>query len=288
MTKAAANKSPRNTNKVTTAKAVDAKGAAAGNTAETAGTPAPDTAKPDTTKPDTAKPDTKPADTGATAAVTEQNAAPVGPNGADDTPVVATPEPVVVVDPFAGLPVHTIGKAEGLLDMSTLEVSQARKYDKVHTDASQDKLPVLRGWKHSAAMLTPGTNKGGENGFKVGSVYGIIADIVRRAGKAGIPAYEVATELRKRSMGANKRSWYCDKLPPVGWAEGWLNSAITKNIAGVHATKKAPALTVADTAAKDTEATPEQNAKAIADQTAGKADKAAPAADAKGEESKAA
>jgi hypothetical protein len=45
----------------------------------------------------------------------------------------------------------------------------------------------------------------------------------------------------------NKRSHYCmsgdaGALPAIGWAEGWLNTAITKSIANVHPTKQAPAL----------------------------------------------
>ncbi len=209
-----------------------------------------------------AAPDAGTAD-GGTAPATDQ------PDSPDGTAATAEPIPVVVVDPFADLPRHELGDAKDLLDMTSLEVSLARKYDKVHTEAHAEKLPIMRNWKHAAAMLTPGTNKGGENGFKPGSVYGIISDIVRRAGRAGIPAYEVATELRKRSMGANKRSHYCEKLPPVGWAEGWLNSAITKGVAGVHATKKAPLLSKPPVAEKGTESTAEQDKAAIADQTGG-------------------
>jgi hypothetical protein len=101
----------------------------------------------------------------------------------------------------------------------------------------------MKGWKHERAMLVPGTNK---KEFKQGSVYGTIQQIVNAAGRVGIPAYVVATKLRRLQVG-NKRSHYCGDsaggaLPPIGWAEGWLNTAITKNIAGVHPTKQAPAL----------------------------------------------
>lgn len=192
----------------------------------------------------TAAPAAKPAETGATAET--------------KAPEVKAEEPAK--DIFADLPVVRVGEAD-VLDLSTLETSPERKYAKVAEDARTDKLPVMRGWKHTNAMLIAGHNKGGENGFKSGSVNGTILDIVTRAGKAGIPAYEVATELRKRQIG-NKRSHYCTALPPVGWAEGWLNSAITVGIAKVHASAVAKGLVI-PTAAKDTEATDAQNKAAV-------------------------
>jgi hypothetical protein len=87
-------------------------------------------------------------------------------------------------------------------------------------------------------MLVPGTNK---KELKPGSVYGTIQQIVQAAGRAGIPAYVVANKLRRLQIG-NKRSHYCEALPPVGWAEGWINTALTKLIVGSHPTKQAPAL----------------------------------------------
>lgn len=171
----------------------------------------------------------------------------------------ATEAQAVKPDPFANLPHVKIGETENVLDLTGVKTSDPRKYGKVHEDAVTQKLPVMRGWKHSAAVFIPGTNKGGENGFKPGSVYGTIADIVNRAGRSGVTAQELVTQLRQRQMGANKRSHYCEALPPVGWSEGWISTAVTKNIVGVHPTKKAPALF---TAPKDAEATPEQNAAA--------------------------
>lgn len=281
----------KTTNANTTAKTGGAKpAAAAAKTAEAKGA---DGDKADGDKP--AATDAKAAETaGAQTPAASQPTPPTDGNGGDkpvastDAKAATTPEAAAAaaeapapVDPFANLPRHTVGDAKDQLDLSSLEVSNARKYAKVHEESHAAKLPVMAKWKHASTVLIPGTNLGPEGGFKPTSVYGIIRDIVQRAGKAGIPAYDVATQLRQRSMGQNKRSHYCDKLPPVGWAEGWLNSAVTKNICKVHATKKAPALTKADVAAAGTEATPEQNAKAIADNTkAAEAD--AKAGDAKG------
>ena len=177
-------------------------------------------------------------------------------DGKGAEPTAETPKP----DPFAGLKVVKVGEDDNVVDMSGLETSAPRKYAKVAEDAAKDKLPLMRGWKHAQAVFVPGTNKGGENGFKPGSVYGTIADIVNRAGRSGISAQDLVTQVRQRQLG-NKRSHYCEKLPPVGWAEGWINSAVNKNICGVHASKRAPALYVA---AKDSEATDKQNADAKA------------------------
>ncbi len=170
---------------------------------------------------------------------------------------------------FDKLPRIKLADTNDVVDMTGMETSPARKYEKVHADAVEGKLPIQRGWKHAGAVFTPGTNKGGENGWKPDSVYGTIADIVTRAGRSGITAQELVTQVRLRQIG-NKRSFYCTGLPPVGWAEGWVNTAVTKNIAGIHATKRAPALV---TAPKGEEATPAQNkaAEAIAAQPGGAA-----------------
>lgn len=157
------------------------------------------------------------------------------------TTAAAAAPAAVVADPFANLPTIKLGETENVVDMTDVKTSPTYKYDKVHNEAMAARAPIQRGWKHATAMFVPGTNKGGENGFKAGSVYGTILDIVTRAGKSGLAAHELVTQLRQRQIG-NKRSKYCEALPPVGWAEGWINSAVTKNISGVHATKRAPAL----------------------------------------------
>lgn len=193
-----------------------------------------------------AKADQTPAKGAAAAPATDAKA----PEAA--APAAEAPKP----DPFANLPTISLAETTNVVDMSGLETSLPRKYAKVNEDAVAHKLPLMRGWKHATAIFVPGTNKGGENGWKPGSVYGTIADIVQRAGRSGITAHELVTQVRQRQVG-NKRSHYCDRLPPVGWAEGWVNTAVTKNIVGVHATKRAPA--IFPTADKDTEATTAQN-----------------------------
>lgn len=151
------------------------------------------------------------------------------------------PEAQAAPDPFADVPVTRIGddvEFQNFAEAEGIRNADPRKYAQVHAAAVGERLPTAKGWKHERAMLTPGTNR---KEFKPGSVYGTIQAIVQAAGRGGIPAYVVATMLRRAQVG-NKRSHYCDGLPPVGWAEGWINTAITKNIAGVHPTKQAPAL----------------------------------------------
>ena len=150
----------------------------------------------------------------------------------------ADPEPEPAVDPFAEVPVVSIGDDVSFQDFTDVETSNPRKYEAVNAAARADRSPTAKGWKHERAMLIPGTNK---KELKPGSVYGTIQQIVNAAGRVGIPAYVVANKLRRMQIG-NKRSHYCEALPPVGWAEGWINTAITKSIVGVHASKQAPAL----------------------------------------------
>lgn len=150
----------------------------------------------------------------------------------------AEPEAEPAVDPFAEVPVVSIGDDVSFQDFTDVETSNPRKYEAVNAAARADRSPTAKGWKHERAMLIPGTNK---KELKPGSVYGTIQQIVNAAGRVGIPAYVVANKLRRMQIG-NKRSHYCEALPPVGWAEGWINTAITKSIVGVHASKQAPAL----------------------------------------------
>ncbi len=159
-------------------------------------------------------------------------------SGAQDSPVVEA-----AVDPFADVPVTRIGDDVEFTDFSDVGTADPRKYTNVNAAARSERLPTAKGWKHERAMLTPGTNR---KEMKPGSVYGTIQAIVTAAGRGGLPAYVVATKLRRAQVG-NKRSHYCNAdgsgaLPPIGWAEGWINTAITKNIAGVHPSREAPAL----------------------------------------------
>lgn len=160
-----------------------------------------------------------------------------------------TVEATVAVDPFADLPVTRIGDDVSFQDLTDAPTNNPFKYAAVHEAARAERSPMLPNYKHGKAMIIAGTNR---KEFKPGSVYGDIQRIASKAGKNGIPVYVLLTELRKAQIG-NKRSKYCTQLPPVGWAEGWLNTALTKGIAGIHATKSAPPLRAEAVAAEGQE-----------------------------------
>lgn len=141
-------------------------------------------------------------------------------------------------DRFANLPTVKLNEAE-VEDMSGLAVSNPRKYQKISDAAIAARLPMQSGWKHTSAVFVPGAIT---KEYRAGSVFGTIQDAVKRAGKAGINSFELCAAVRRAQIG-NKRSHYCTELPPVGWAEGYINSAVTQGIVGVHGTRKAPALT---------------------------------------------
>lgn len=168
------------------------------------------------------------------------------PNPPADAPEVETTEvvvteaetPAVVTDPFADLPMVKIEDYE-FRDLSAVElVSDPRKYEGVHREAVSNKAHMKKGWKHSAAMITLGTNR---KELKPTSVYGTISSIVASYGRAGVPAYVLVAKVRQAQIG-NKRSHYCTALPPVGWGEGWIDTFISKNMGKVME-KKAPAIT---------------------------------------------
>lgn len=154
----------------------------------------------------------------------ESNAAPAGPS---------------LEDRLNALPVVKLNDVE-VRDLTGEATSPARKYEKVHTAAVGSRMPIQSGWKHGLAMFVPGSVT---KEFRAGSVFGTIVDIVKRAGRAGIPSYELATQLRMAQIG-NKRSHYCTALPPVGWAEGYINSAVTQGLINTHSSRKADPLVV--------------------------------------------
>lgn len=127
----------------------------------------------------------------------------------------------VPVNPLAEVPTVEIA-GETLPDLTTVTaVSNPRKYSGVHSRATESKLLVKPGWKYADARFVAVPTAAER---KPSSVFGTIQQIVRSAGKDGITGRRLATELRQRQLG-NPRSVYCEALPPVGWAEGYIDSA---------------------------------------------------------------
>lgn len=151
----------------------------------------------------------------------------------------AAAEVTAPTDPFANVPVTRLADDVEFKDFSDVEGNNPFKYAGVHEAARSQRSPMLLNYKHGRAIFVRGTN---QKELRPGSVYGDIQAIVNASGRAGIPAVMLVARLRQAQIG-NKRSKYCTALPPIGWAEGWINTAVTKSIAGIHATRQAPELT---------------------------------------------
>lgn len=112
------------------------------------------------------------------------------------------------------------------------------KYAAVHAAAERAGAAVRLDWKCAADSFFAG-----ECQHDSSSVYGTIHAICRQAGAASVAADALATALRHRQIG-NARSQYCDGLPPIGWAEGWIDTAVSRGIVRVRPTASAAKLTI--------------------------------------------
>lgn len=101
----------------------------------------------------------------------------------------------------------------------------AGKYETVHTAAMAAGSPVIIGWPNKERRFIAGKVPRG----RISSVYAAIQRIAAAAGDAGLTGAELATRLRTDQTG-NPRSEYCAGLPPIGWAEGWIHTAIQKRL----------------------------------------------------------
>lgn len=137
-----------------------------------------------------------------------------------------TPDMTAKPDPFANLPIVTVDDVS-LPDLSKeTAVNQPFKYEGVHAKAVEAGSAVKQGWKYANARFTIGRSL---KELKPTSSHGMIFQLVGTAGKAGLSATELVTRHRIGQIG-NKRSKYCDSLPPVGWSEGWVDTAVTRGL----------------------------------------------------------
>jgi predicted short-subunit dehydrogenase-like oxidoreductase (DUF2520 family) len=138
--------------------------------------------------------------------------------------------PAAPVNPFATLPVlragdyevHDLSKTpEGLTDAAP------RKYEAVQAKARELSIQMKQGYKHANAVFKLGSVRDEK---KPTTVMGMIQQIVKGYGKDGCPAIVLVTRLREAAH-TNTRSHFCQgKLPPVGWAEGYVDGAINQNL----------------------------------------------------------
>lgn len=101
------------------------------------------------------------------------------------------------------------------------------KYAKVHKAAVDAGSPCKLGWKYGTAILALGTNR---NEKKPGTAHGIIQATVREAGDNGISGMELVPLVRVRAKTNTRSNFATGQTPPIGWAEGWIDSAVTQGI----------------------------------------------------------
>lgn len=177
---------------------------------------------------------------GAFAANTAKDATKGGPSKQDATALAdAAAQEGTTADPFAELPRISV-EDYSITDLSTVETANPRKYSGAVEAALKAKSQIKPGWKHATAMLKVGPHE--PEGMKPTSVMGMIRNKVASYGRAGVPAYVIVDYLRREARD-NKRSHYANgKVPPIGWAEDYINGALSKKLVAVIEGKVAPAL----------------------------------------------
>jgi hypothetical protein len=131
------------------------------------------------------------------------------------------------------------------------------KYAKVHAAAEAAGSPCKLGWKYATMIFT--LNKTSRD-RKEGTAYGIIQSVVREAGENGISGMEMVPLVRARAKSNTRTDFGAGQVPPIGWAEGWIDGAVNESIIK---TVKGKTLELADTPAPTEEvAEPEKQAKA--------------------------
>lgn len=175
-----------------------------------------------------------------------------GGNGDGDSETTATSP----VDLFASVPVINIGTDE-VRDLTKLPEgvteAAARKYETVNTKAKELGIQMKQGWKHANAVFKIG---GSRDEKKPTTVMGTIQQIVKSYGSEGCPAIVLVSRLRQQAM-TNTRSHFCqNKLPPVGWAEGYVDGALNQKLITVSG-QMSNELAAKSLVAAPAEATPE-------------------------------
>ena len=59
------------------------------------------------------------------------------------------------------------------------------------------------------------------------SVMGVLVSYVEQAGENGISGMELASKLRHHNWSGARSAYVANSLPPVGWAEGYVNGALS-------------------------------------------------------------
>lgn len=114
-------------------------------------------------------------------------------------------------------------------DMATRKVGAEteHKYAKVHLAAEAAGSPCKLGWRYATKIFVAGSSKVEK---KAGTAHGIIQSIVKGAGATGISGMELVPLVRAAAKSNTRTNFGAGKVPPIGWAEGWIDSAITGNL----------------------------------------------------------
>lgn len=157
-----------------------------------------------------------------------------------------------------GVPASIIeGDAMTSEEQNTLQIAPVYKYEPRQSRAKEAKVDYDPNWAKRAVKFLPGVAPKGDK-----SVMAILYKMV--VSKPGIVGSDLATMLRYNRFANHKRSKYLTgdtgaaAIPAVGWAEGYIDGAVTK---GFLKMEREPAKTEAKTAETKTDeaskATPE-------------------------------
>ena len=146
-------------------------------------------------------------------------------------------ETPVATNPFATLPVvraNAVGttdfEVQDLRGIPAEQIANPRKYAAAQATAVDKNLHMRENWKHGNDVFKIGSNR---HDKKPSSVMGTIQQIVRAYGAEGCPAPALVTRLRTATVN-NSRSHFCaGKLPPVGWAEDYIQGAMREGLIAV-------------------------------------------------------
>lgn len=146
-------------------------------------------------------------------------------------------ETPVATNPFATLPVvraNAVGttdfEVQDLRGIPAEQIANPRKYAAAQATAVDKNLHMRENWKHGNDVFKIGSNR---HDKKPSSVMGTIQQIVRAYGAEGCPAPALVTRLRTSTVN-NSRSHFCaGKLPPVGWAEDYIQGAMREGLIAV-------------------------------------------------------
>lgn len=101
------------------------------------------------------------------------------------------------------------------------------KYAKIHKAAVEAGSPVKLGWRYATTIFTANKSHAAK---REGTAHGIIQQLVREAGDTGISGMELVPLVRVRAKQNTRTNFGSGLIPPIGWAEGWIDSAVSSGI----------------------------------------------------------